>query len=248
MKVSKICKEILEICQNDDKTYKEYLSDLDKYSHLLMMFSMEKNIGEADVINIIETQLQLFTIKNRKARYIEYEIARLVLRRLPVRISNQFESVFLREEALILEEKYDKESEEDVKLNSNLLKYCHIVLKQKTDKSKRYKNRVKEALGILGELIKFYDIEKAREFFISRITEKDKGIQYNALDGLAAYYNWDASIELSETEISELEKIIETTDDRSIASSCCQIMINAEYIGEFGALDIMDEWKERNWY
>jgi len=64
---------------------------------------------------------------------------------------------------------------------------------------------------------------------------------------LEIYYANESADELTQEEERKLEEIIETTKTRETASTCCQILINAEKIDEFGAMMKIDDWKDKNW-
>lgn len=100
---------------------------------------------------------------------------------------------------------------------------------------------------MLNELQQFYEIKGIKEIFKSRIEDKDKDLQFFALYGLENYYAHETADELTKKEERKLEEIIETTKTRETASTCCQILISAEKIDEFGAMMRIDDWKDRNW-
>jgi hypothetical protein len=145
-----------------------------------------------------------------------------------------------------LTEEYDTDQRAAIKLSSELLKYAKEVIASKDDKSKRYKKRVIEAIRLLTELNKFYEIKGVKEIFQSKIEDKDGDLQFAVLSGLEEYYDYRNVDELTEEEEGKLEQIIKTTKDRSIASTCCQILINAGKMDEFEAVITMDDWKDKN--
>jgi len=100
---------------------------------------------------------------------------------------------------------------------------------------------------MLNELQQFYEIEGIKEMFKSRITDKDKDLQFFALYGLEIYYEHENVAELKKEEEEELERIIDSTKSRETASTCCQILINSGKTDEFAAMIRIDDWKDRNW-
>jgi len=195
---------------------------------------------------LISIHRELSKIKNRKASYLEEEIARLILVSLPFKIRMKDDGI-PDDSVEELKDKYESNQRVAIKMSSELLRYGREILESKEDKSKRYKKRIKEAIRILNELQQFYEIKNIKEVFISRIADKDKDLQFFALYGLETYYAHESAEELTKEEEEKLEEIINSTESRETASTCCQILINAEKINEFGAMMRIDDWKERNW-
>ncbi|MEL7121855.1 MAG: hypothetical protein AAFO07_20575 [Bacteroidota bacterium] len=199
-----------------------------------------------EVKSIIGVHQDLSSIKNRKANYIENEIGRRILVDLPLSIRMKDEEIpedILEE----LKSDFQDEEREAIKMSSELLKYGKEIIMSKEDKSKRYKNRVKQAIRMLNELQQFYEIKGIKEIFKSKIEDKDKDLQFFAIHGLEIYYAYEHAEELTKEEEKKLEEIIKSTPTREIASTCCQILINAGKIDEFGAVTRIDDWKDRNW-
>ena len=77
--------------------------------------------------------------------------------------------------------------------------------------------------------------------------DKDNDLQFFALHGLEIYYAHENAEKLTKEEVAKLEALIKSTETRETASTCCQILINAGKINEFGALGRIDDWKDRHW-
>jgi len=197
---------------------------------------------ENGVKSVIKLHRSLSLIKNQKASYIENEIGRRLLVDLPFSIRIQDKEI---PEGIVetLQEKYDSNERIALRLSSELLKYGKEILMSKEDKSKRYKNRVKEAIRMLNELQQFYEIKGIKEIFKSKIEDKD--LQFFALHGLEIYYSHESADELTKEEENKLEEIIESTPIRETASTCYQILINTKKIDELAATFRMDDWKEK---
>lgn len=242
-KYSEVCERITKICENPEYEYKEF-----KYELIQLVEELKRSrINEVvDLMKVIELHRRLCKIKNRKASYIENEIGRRILVDLPFSIRMDDEEI---PEEIVekLQEKYDSNERVALRLSSELLKYGKELMSGKEDKSKRYKNRIKEGIRMLNELQQFYEIEGIKEIFKSRITDKDSDLQFFALYGLEIYYAHENVDKLEKEEEEELEKIIESTKSRETASTCCQILINSGKIDEFGAMMRIDKWKDKNW-
>ena len=243
MSIEKITSEILRICKSDEFPYKE---NRDKIYHLFSELENIKIRDEKAIRLLISTHREISSIKNRKASYLEEEIGRLILVRLAFKIRFTDENI-PKDIVETLEENSKPNDRVAIKLSSELLKYGKEIINSEADKSKRYKKRMKEAIRLLNELQRFYKIKGIKEILLSKIDDKDEDVQFFALDGLEIYYAHDNADKLTEEEEEKLEEIIESTDTRETASTCCQILMYSEKIDEFGALGRMDDWKDRNW-
>lgn len=222
-KIDKIVGKIIELCENHENEYKE------SKEKLIWLFEQLRSCridNELDLINLIELHRKLCKIRNRKASYIENEIARLILVSLPFFIRMSDEEI-PEDTVEILEEDCEADARIAIRLSSKLLKYGKEIILSKEDKSKRYKNRVQEAIRLLNELQQFYEVRGIKEIFQSKMHDKDKDLQFFALYGLEIYYAYKSADKLRKKEEEELEKIISTTKIREIASTSCQILINS---------------------
>lgn len=238
-----IQKEILNICYSDEIPYK---GSRRKLVNLFDQLQDIKIRNEEEIRVFISIHRELSKIKNRKANYLEEEIARLILVDLPFKIRINDKGI-VKDVIELLEENYEPNQRVAMKMSSELLKYGKEVLSSKDDKTKRYKKRIKEIIRMLNELQHFYEIKGIKEIFKSRIEDKDKDLQYFSLYGLEVYYACESSEKMTKEEEEKLEEIIKSTKKREIASICCQILINAKVIDEFGAMTIIDDWKDINY-
>ena len=67
------------------------------------------------------------------------------------------------------------------------------------------------------------------------------------MEGLEEYYGYSDD-EMDDELIQILDEIRVRTDDRTVASTCLQIQINAGVISEVTALHEMDDWKDAHYY
>ncbi|MEQ8704747.1 MAG: hypothetical protein RIC19_12550 [Phaeodactylibacter sp.] len=240
--VKSTCEKIVEICEDSKYEYKIIRRDLHNLIFKLQRYDLKK-IEELHYI--LQSHNQLWSIKNTKARYAENELARMVLVRLPYSLHNQYDKPVAETE--VLEDSYDSDAELMIRLSSELLKYSKKVLSSKPDKSKRYKNRIKEGLRLVNDLQLIYRIRDIKDIFFSKLTVDDEDVQFFALQGLEVYFAGDNNDVLSKYEEELIEGIIDSTKSRYVASSSCQVLINTGKIDEFEAINIMDDWKEKNW-
>ena len=78
---------------------------------------------------------------------------------------------------------------------------------------------------------------------MNSINSKNEKEQYAALEGLENYYDVSED-EIEDDLVNNLNDIKDKTDDRTIASTCLQIQINAGIIDEMMTLDEIDDWKD----
>ena len=99
---------------------------------------------------------------------------------------------------------------------------------------------------MLNELQHYYRLQGHKDIYWANTKAKDQDVQFFALDGLADYYQQhDES--LTAAEQKALRRIIDRTDNRDTASTCCQVLINAGIMDELEAVVVMDDWKDKHW-
>ncbi len=243
MKIKKVKEKVLQICESEEMPYKE------NKQTLIDLFDDLDNIrvNKPNKLQVLLALLrELANIKNRKAAFFEERTYRMKLSNLAfsIRMNDDDAPEDVIEE---LSENYADNARPAIKMNSELLKYAKEIIAGPEDKSKRYKKQVAMAMMILNDLQEFYLIPDVKEIFQSKAEDKDEDLQQAALNGLEIYYATEDAGEMTEAEQEKVEKIIKSTKNRSIASTCCQVLINAEKIGDLGAIMRMDGWKDRNY-
>lgn len=231
-----VCEKLRSICTNDEYAYQASKEQLMKLSYWLQTYPY-KDLDEVE--QIIELHRSLGLLKNRKASYVENEIGRHVLERMPSAVRLRDEEI---PEGVVEELKSDVPSDARTALKASaaLFKYGKEIVERPKDKSKRYKNQVKEALRMLSNLQDFYEIEGIRDIFYSKIEDKDKNIQFFAACGLEIYYTYKSGEEMTEEEEQQLLKVIKSTRERDTAVTCCQILIKAGKMDEISAMMLID--------
>jgi hypothetical protein len=143
-------------------------------------------------------------------------------------------------EELLSNTDYDKEGK---KILSRLIGLIQEILEIKDDNSKGSELRRSCSLRFIGDLINYYHIPIAKKLLVESLNSKNANEQYSALEGLENYYSVSDD-EMDEDLIQNLERIKDKTDDRTVASTCLQIQINAGLIDEMTAVFEMDDWKD----
>ena len=128
---------------------------------------------------------------------------------------------------------------------SRILGLSQSILDLPKDKTKSCEKRRALAIEAVSELINYCNIANAKELFLTSIKSDKNNEQYSALQGFENYYDiTDEEIDVDTLNV--LNKIVKETDDRTIASTCLQIQINAGVIDEFNAIIEMDDWKDEH--
>ncbi|MEM6263878.1 MAG: hypothetical protein AAGI38_15295, partial [Bacteroidota bacterium] len=175
MNLSEISKEIVHICTSDEFPYKKAK---DKLNKLFDELRSSVNLRLESVQKLIYLHKKLSEIRDRKASYIEEEIARLILVRLAFKIRIADENI-PEEVTENLSDTYQEKDRDAIKMSAELLKYGKEIVLNEKGKLKRHKKRVKEALRLLDELQRMYAIDGLREIFLSKINDKDEDVQFH---------------------------------------------------------------------
>lgn len=246
MTVKKICDTILDICQDDEKEYKVYKEQLWELENDILAAARKITVPDFD--KMVATHQTICTIRNRKARYTEEEIARSIFDKVP--LYARFDDKNYEDEIEILKESYadDTTVATRLQLTAKVFQYARDLLNSKPDKSKRFEKRIIQALRCIMDLQYKYSLEyDVKKMLWKWVEHKAKDIQFFALEGLSVYYGVNENAQLTKAEIKQLERITKHTEIRVNASTACQVLINAGEIDELEAVCRMDDWKRKNW-
>ena len=96
-------------------------------------------------------------------------------------------------------------------------------------------------------MINYFHIPIAKGLFVASITSKNGKEQYAALEGLENYY-YVSEEEIEDELVEILNGIKDETEDRTVVSTCLQILINAGIIDEMMAQCEIEDWKDEHYY
>ena len=231
-----ICKEIDLIVENKDnkKDYKNLHHDL--------LCVLHEEIEYSEIVIFCNTVLKIANTKNRILRYLEkdfwYFIVELALRILLTRIDEITE---------------DEEIEPNIDYNnhgkkilSKILGLSIEILELPCDNSNGSELRRAKALKLIACLNNYYIVPGAKMLFLNAIKSKNVAEQYNALEGLEQYYDMTDDT-IDDELIKTLNSIINETKERTVASTCLQILVNAGIIEEMTAVYEIDVWKDKHY-
>ena len=231
-----VCKEVDLIIEGSDNKF-DY-----KYIFIHLDESLRKRISYAEIELICETILKIAKTKNRILRNLEKDFWSLIIK-IPFKIVLIQGLEIGKNEELTPNTDYDNVGK---KILSRLIGLALEILELKDDNSKGSDLRRASSLELFAELIDYYHIPIAKKLFVDSINSKNVREQYAALEGLENYYSvYDEEIE--EDLIQKLDLIKDKTEDRTVASTCLQIQINAGVIDEIDAVFEIDDWKDEHY-
>lgn len=233
--IKEICNEIDLIIAGKDNRINY------KYIFLHLDDALTKKISYGEIVLICETIIKIAKTKNRIIRHLEKDFWSFI-NKIPFQIILIQGLDISENEELLSNTDYDNLNK---RILSRIIGLVQEVIGLKDDNSKGSDLRRSGSLKILGEMINYYHIPFAKSLFVESINSKNKKEQYAALEGLENYY------EVSEDEIEDdlvkiLNVIKKETDDRTVASTCLQIQINAGIIDEMIAVCEIDDWKDEH--
>jgi len=237
MKIAK--KDINGICHEIDLIIEGKDNKIDyKYIYYHLEVALTKAISLAESELICQTIIKIAKTKNRTIRHLEKDFWNFVNKILFQIIIIQDQDIDDNEE-LLPNWNYENKNKQ---ILSRLLGMVHEILDLKDDNSKGSDLRRAGSLKFIAELITYYQIPDAKKTFVNSINSKNTKEQYEALLGLENYY--DVTEDKIEADlVKALNKIKKATDDRTVASTCLQIQINAGKINELTAVFEIDDWK-----
>ena len=235
--IKEICREIdLIIEKKDNKNDYKYL-----YSDMLNV--LKGKIDYSEIVIFCNTVLLIAKTKNRILRYLEKDFWDFI-NKMPFQLLLIQRIEISKNEIIESNTDYDNQGK---KILSRLIGLSKEILELPDDNSKGSELRRSCSLKLIADLINYYEVTDARNLFINSIKSRNKGEQYNALLGLENYYEFTDD-DIDDELIKTLNEIIKNTVDRTVASTCLQIQINAGIIDEMIAVSVMDDWKDDHLY
>ena len=232
-----ICKEIDLIIAGKDNRI-DY-----KYIFLYLDDALGKKISYDDIVLICETIIKIAKTKNRIIRHLEKDFWNFI-NRIPFQIIMIQRLDISENEELLSNTDYDNTNK---RILSRLIGLVQEIIGLKDDNSKGSELRRAGSLKIIAEMINYYHIPIAKSLFLNSINSKNSKEQYAALEGLGNFY--DVSEEVIDDDLVKiLSDIKNETDDRTVMSTCLQILVNAGTIDEMIAVSEIDDWKDEHYY
>jgi hypothetical protein len=236
-------KNIKEVCNEIDLIIAGKDNQIDyKYIFLHLDDVLTKKISYSEIVLICETIIKIAKTKNRIIRHLEKDFWSFINKILFQIILIQGLDTSENEE-LLPNTDYDNTNK---RILSRLIGLVQEVIELKDDNSKGSDLRRAGSLELLAEMINYYHIPVAKKMFVNSIVSKNRNEQYQALQGLENYYDVSED-EIEDDLVKILNAIRRETDDRTVASMCLQIQINAGIIDEMIAICEIDDWKDEHY-
>ena len=236
-------KDLKEICNEIDLIISGKDNRIDyKYIFLHLDDSLTNKINYGEIVLICETIIKIAKTKNRIIRHLEKDFWSFI-NKIPFQIILIQGLDISKNEELLSNTDYDNTNK---RILSRLIGLVQEVIELKDDNSKGSELRRAGSLRLLGEMINYYHIPIAKSLFMDSVNSKNKKEQYEALQGLENYYDVSED-EIEDDLVKILDVIKKETDDRTIASTCLQIQINAGIINEMTAVCEIDNWKDEHY-
>jgi len=236
-------KDIKEICNEIDLIIAGKDNRINyKYIFLHLDDALTKKISYGEIVLICETIIKIAKTKNRIIRHLEKDFWSFI-NKIPFQIILIQGLDISENEELLSNVDYDNTNK---RILSRVIGLVQEVIELKDDNSKGSELRRTGSLRIIGEMINYYHIPIAKSLFVDSINSKNKKEQYAALEGLENYYDVSED-EIEDDLVKILNDIKNETDDRTVASTCLQIQINAGIIDEMIAVCEIDDWKDEHY-
>ena len=237
-------KNIKEICNEIDLIIAGKDNRIDyKYIFLHLDEALTKKISYNETILICETIIKIAKTKNKILRHLEKDFWSFI-NKIPSQIIIIQGLDISENEELLPNTEYHNTSK---RILSKFIELVQEIIGLKEDNSKGSGLRRAGSLKLLGEMISYYHIPIAKSLFADSISSKNKEEQYAALEGLENYYDVSED-EIEDDLVKILNDVKNETDDRTVASACLQIQINAGIIDEMIAVIEIDDWEDEHYY
>ncbi|WP_166366759.1 hypothetical protein [Perlabentimonas gracilis] len=234
--IIEICKEIDLIVEKKDnkKDYKKLYYDL--------LNVLQEEIEYSEIVIFCNTVLKIAKTKNRILRYLEKDFWNFI-NELPFKILLIQSNEITENEEIEPNIEYNNHGK---KILSKILGLSIEILELPDDNSNGSELRRANALKLIADLNSYYIIPDVKTLFLNSIKSKNADEQYNALEGLEHYYDMTED-QIDDGLVKTLNSIIKETNERTVASTCLQIQINAGIINEMTAICEIDDWKDEHY-
>lgn len=233
-------KNIKEICRLIDQKIEGSVKRNDNsYIYIYLMEALAGKLSYDDIVLICEKAVEIAKTRNRGIRHLEKYYWKFI-NNVPLKILFIHKPNIAENEELLSNTDYD---DTDKKILSRLLGLAQEILEIKDDHSKASDLRRSSSLRIVADLFDWYHIPFAKKLFVESINSKNQEEQYTALEGLERYFSISDDVPEDDL-IQQLKRIKDETDERCVASTCLQILLNAGLIDEMTAVLEMDDWDD----
>lgn len=247
-KLQKACKAIQDkyidrqLNTEKDKRYKMYSLGVD-FRKALYTSSLNKD----DFNVMMETVIQVAKQEKNISQILEEEISEGLCHYVSILFEQIEEEVqdFPKLTSELVETETNKKYKNYHKIALRIRQLAEDLLAVKKSRDAFSGKRKKYALELLMSLSNVYEIDGIEEIFVIGLKAKGLDLLQEVLEAIPIYYK---EKEISESMIELIKKRASKAKKRGELVGCLQALIELNIIGEFEALDQVDEWKEQNYY
>lgn len=233
LSVKEICDEIRSIYFKTERHQDDIIKIMRLVFQLNDAYKNEK-LSEGNLQYLLDTELLIANSKGGIKHLTEKELLRYIAY-FPHRLYDERNIKTLPIEKVLKQEK----------IIFQFIEFAKKLLVIKIPRESFSGKRKGYAIDLLGNLAEYFDFPDFIEICKKALKEKSKNQFFDTLQALEMYYN-KREIEVDEEIINLIDKRFSKAKTRSEAVGCLSFQVNTGVISEFGALDRIDEWKEKN--
>lgn len=207
-----------------------------------------KKIKKVDIERLLLFGTRFRSFKGTDRNRIEEEFFTRILLRLYYwnykYLKNVVPSLIMKKE---IKELSKKKAKEIMEIFLELEKFALGSYEYKRSRDSFGGKRRGYSLDMSRELLNYFKDSKGLELAVRSLKSKSRDELYAAFEFLKEYYI-SRKKEIEPELYDLLIKIPEKTNSRSVAVGALSVLVDTENIGELHALDIIDDWKQRNYY
>ncbi len=235
MTVEKICQELLQVFEREEKKGDEVIEGLRLIYQLRDV--IVEGISSKELAHILEVAKQIASVKKPLKQTFEDKLLSLIA----------YFPIAQWEQSDDLETEYFKRNtdSEDAKMANLLVTFAKEIYEIKVSRDAFAGKRRGYAVSILESLAHYTNVPEFMDMCAKSLKSKSKNEVIESLESLSDYCH--AHKILPDKELIEsIEKKLKKTKDMSLARACLVCLVHIKAISEFEAMDILDEWKMKN--
>lgn len=232
---------IVEMCDEIKRIYYKKETHRDDIIDIMRIVSQFNNafqrekLSEKNLAVLLNTELEIANSKGGFKQLVEKELLRYISY-FPRRL---YQEGIIK--SLPKVEKADKQEKAAIQF----IDFANKLLAVKTSRDAFSGKRKGYAIDLLGTLTDYFEFPEFMEIAKKALKERSKAQFFETIQALEEYFKKRNAVP-DEDIINRVEKRAEKAKTRSEAVSCLSFLVNTGVISEFGALDRLDEWKEKN--
>ncbi len=236
--IAEMCGEIKRIYYKKE-THRDDIIDIMRLVGRFNDAYKAEKLTEENLTVLLETELKIANSKGGFKQLVEKELLRYIAY-FPRRLYQEGKI-----KTLPSIEKADKKEKAAIQF----IDFAKKLLLVKIPRDAFSGTRKGYAIDLLGKLSDYFEFPEFIEISKKALREKSKQQFFDTIQALEMYFK-KRNTTPDEEIVNRIEKRFEKAKTRSEAVGCLSFLVNTGVISELGALDSIDEWKEKNesWY